>query len=451
MLMEKTIWVVGHSETDADKSYSWNDDIPNITDADIVILDLSTMTTMMPPEKSNNAEDGEGVQHMTQVPKILLTHYKSGRLMREVCTDKLSISISQNLDSKILAGGHVIYLMDYNYMSHYICDHTSILIDGFSMQGVASRDKILHNSNHRFKEYLEKIKNVHYVLKIPDCTKVEDQFMNTDIKSDSIIHDNSNKIVGATVLIKGDDGSSYGKLTFLPAILPSADKEMINKIILELRGTNMEPPPPWINNLEIVGLTDIKKQITNFESQKNKMNKKILELEDRKKMLGKYGDLLYATGVQLEESVKTTFKLLGFNEINKKRGEGKEDWRIDLKSIPDVKVGVLEVKGRNKKTTQGDLVQCNKWVDDYLSMEPSTRVKGIFISNQFRLQQFPKSRDQRKRFEPNELEYAKTRNICIIPTYVLFESVNKALSNELPDRSTIEQLIFNTNGVLTQL
>ena len=125
--------------------------------------------------------------------------------------------------------------------------------------------------------------------------------------------------------------------------------------------------------------------------------------------------------------MKAAFILLGFNEINKARGPNNEDWRIEFRSVPDVAFGVLEVKGRAEKTKRQDIVQCNTWVDDYFTMTSLIKSKGIFIPNQFRLNPFPQSKIRRKCFEPNELEYAKTRKICIIPTYVLFEAVNKVL------------------------
>ena len=58
----------------------------------------------------------------------------------------------------------------------------------------------------------------------------------------------------------------------------------------------------------------------------------------------------FSTGTQLEESVKQAFSLLGFEEIDKKRGNECEDWIIDLKFSQEVEFGVMEVKGRKTKT-----------------------------------------------------------------------------------------------------
>ena len=59
---------------------------------------------------------------------------------------------------------------------------------------------------------------------------------------------------------------------------------------------------------------------------------------------------------------------------------------IDLQSIQEIKFGVMEVKGKHAKTNMADIGQCHKWTEEYLHMEPSVKTKGIFVSNQFRLQ-----------------------------------------------------------------
>ena len=45
MPSKKEIWVVGHAQTNADKSFSWDDKSHSITDADIIIVDIGTLPT----------------------------------------------------------------------------------------------------------------------------------------------------------------------------------------------------------------------------------------------------------------------------------------------------------------------------------------------------------------------------------------------------------------------
>ena len=91
------------------------------------------------------------------------------------------------------------------------------------------------------------------------------------------------------------------------------------------------------------------------------------------------------------------------------------------------------------------------WVDDYARQSPPISAKGIFVANQYRWEKYPESKTKRKLFGPEEIELAVSRGICIIPTCLLFEAVKKVLEGHKPDRDKIEQVIFDTNGVLDSL
>lgn len=444
---QNEIWVLGHGNTSADKSFSWWEKIPNITDADIIILDLSTLPPSFWQQPSNFAP------HLN--PPLINRNYikfddqpTEYDYAQEHMTS-LRTTVIEHLEDKILGGGHVIYLLHHNTMSKHMCDNEKIIPFNIKITKIAEQTKICY-TDQQFKEYLKEVKNINYILNVPKTLFYTQSEIRLDIDDDSLVTDKSKRMVGAAFTALRHR-TPCGYLTFLPSPSSDATAEMVDIIVSKLRGYKTEPPPSWINDLEIVGLNNIKNQITDLELEKNKLSKQISKLEDEKKKLNKYSDLLYATGNQLEEAVRIAFVLLGFDEINNERGIDNEDWRIEFKSVPNVKFGVIEVKGRNKKTTRQDIVQCNTWVDDYFKMNPSARVKGIFVPNQFRRYAFPKSKDQRKCFEPNEISYAKTRNICIIPSYVLFESANRVLSDGSPDRNAVEELIFNTNGVLERL
>ena len=217
---------------------------------------------------------------------------------------------------------------------------------------------------------------------------------------------------------------------------PEKNSKLIDAVISKLRG-EASPPPPWANGLDIAGVSEIQYKITDLESKKTEIKEEITKLKSAKANLSKYGKLLYATGKPLERIVRDAFRLLGFTEIAKPEGDG-EDWKIEFKYVPNVDIGVLEVKGVEKRTGRKDLVQCNVWLDKYFVADPSTLVKGILVPSQHRLNKFPESKDDRKHFEPNELEYAETKKICIIPTYVLFEAVNLQIEARLNSRFSIQ-------------
>ena len=430
---KEEIWVVGNESTIADKAFGWDEGIPNITDADVVVLDLSTLHTIRSGQSSTLSNQGHSLRAAKTRQRI----------------DKMHATVTKNLEDKILGGGHVVYLLHHDNILGSGAGLTEIFPFGIEIEKVAKREKIDH-ANHRFKEYLKEVRSVNYVLKIPrQLLDDESSWIKLKRRNNSLIVDRAKKRVGAAYDVILDE-TPRGQLTFLPSLSSDANKEMIDVVISELRG-DASPPPPWVNDLKITGMDKIKDGIAKLELKKVKIEKEIAELESEKRRCLSHGRLLHATGKPLEKAVKAAFSMLGFTEIAQMREKDKEDWKIDFKSVPDVSIGVIEVKGVGKRTGRDDISQCDMWVSDYRLMNPSIKAKGIFVPNQHRMSEFPASRDDRKHFEPNELEFAKTRNICIIPTYVLFEAVNKILSEQSPDRDKIEQLIFNTNGVLESL
>jgi hypothetical protein len=92
-------------------------------------------------------------------------------------------------------------------------------------------------------------------------------------------------------------------------------------------------------------------------------------------------------------AVRDAFVILGFPEIRKIRADNLEDWVFDFKHIKEYEHTVLEIKASEKRTSMADLTQCNKWAEDYLL--EGKKVKGVFVVNQFRLNDLGKSAKER--------------------------------------------------------
>jgi hypothetical protein len=142
--------------------------------------------------------------------------------------------------------------------------------------------------------------------------------------------------------------------------------------------------------------------------------------------------------------------VLGFDEIEKRRDQGKEDWVFKFQTITEFKYGVIEVKGSDTRTSEQDLSQTSKWVHDYFG-EYKEIVKGIFIPNQYRLGDYTKSKAKRLRFEPNEVKFANFNNLCILPSCILFETINQILKQPKKSRSDFEKAISDSKGLLDKL
>ena len=173
-------------------------------------------------------------------------------------------------------------------------------------------------------------------------------------------------------------------------------------------------------------------ELEKLNNDKENLENKIQITETEKQNLLNHAQLLYSNGKYLEQSVFDAFKLLGIENITKIREADLEDWVFEFNNVKDFAYGIIEVKESENRTLLANLTQCNKWVEDYLI--ENKKGKGIFVTNQYRLEEYPNSRQMRLHFEPNEIDYARTRQICIIPSCVLFEAVNKTLDGKKKTR-----------------
>jgi len=418
------IWVLGEIKTNADKHIEWNYRWPNFADADVLIINLSSIDeSRMELLKYND---------VAEASTTILDRFLHGGIVIVITGPEFS--------AKLKPTGWVT--------NYHLCP-----ID-ITTQDVTEGTQIEYEKNHPFVSYLKYVKKFKFTITKADTKKILATpsatfadplaYVVSDHITDKAGHD----------LGLGYAATGGGQIIIIPAVTEISIRDGINKIIETYKKPEEEKPellPDWIKNVKLFGLNELQEKINQLNSQKFQIETEISTKTDNKKILENFYVLLYAQNKQLENIVRDSFKLLGFDEIKRIRNENDEDWVIDLKSINGIDHGIIEVKGRNEKTKQFDIVQCNKWVDDYHQMEPSKNTKGIFISNQFRLESYPASKEKRTKFEPNELQYAKSREICIIPTYVLFEAVNKALDGKQKSRKEIEKLLYETNGVLTKL
>lgn len=420
------IWVLGDYETIADKTISWYESkFPYFADPDILIINLTTL--------DKNALD-----------RIKIEDY---RLIQKTLVDKF------------LHDGIIIVITTPNVIHHKTYDsHSNYDIIPISpiIQQITEGEEVVYNKDDKnpFLPYLKHVKKFNFYLEKFNLSKVQSSAVTVlgikEIASypDERITDKAGNILGETFSRRG----SSGELVFLPPVTEISIKDGINKIIDSLRKSEPrveESAPLWLSNVLATGVSEKQSYLKKLESQKQEVEEKIKSVNGEIQKLQSHRRLLYTNGSFLEESVYDAFKLLGFGEIKQIREKDKEDGVIDFHIKSDFKYGVIEVEGSDKRTSIEKLDQCNRWVNDHFLL--GNDVKGIFISNQFRLKEYPKSKTERIHYEHNQLKYADTRKLCIIPSCVLFEAVNKALEGKAKSRTEIEKLIAETNGVLTAL
>ena len=427
MLEVSKIWILGNKHTHADKSILWDEPFPNLGDPDVLIVDLTPLTK---------------------------------EILDRTDKDKLN-QLSFILRDKFLHGGTIIVLtpskpLSASYSFLPVVPSFLLVPDGFSIK---------LDSGHYFMSYLKAVKKFTFYIRRFDSSSISLSPISNHIGSntscspvsDQGVTDNSGHRLGATFsifiqengVVTRAEGS--GKLVFLPPYTESSD-DALEKIICRYRPTsvNKEPEPQWAANVILPSLNDIQNKINALESKKKELQTQAYTLTQEKQILLDHKRLLYSKHSELEDAVANAFKVLGFPEIRKLREQNFEDWVFDFKHEKDVKYGVIEVKGADKRTKQNDIIQCSKWVDERMEIDNKIS-KGIFVPNQYCQIPYPKSSKDRKKFESNELDAARMKRICIIPSYVLFEAVKQILEDKKYDRKEIEKKIFNSEGVLETL
>lgn len=426
------IWVIGNANTNADKEIPWESTtLPHIADADILIIDLTTLN-----RKIFEKMDGDVYHQIKQNIRDKFVH--SGQIFF-ITTKKFECVES--------VGNEQFEYSNFDFIpievtSHSISKGYDLVFEGHSLE----------SNPHR--SYFEKVKNFDFYLENFDLSEIRDELpANKKVTSfkNRNVTDKSGHIISKVYAVKEDE-KNLGRLTLLPPPTTIPVNEAINLIIENFSIEEKEMgdnPPPWIENIVVSGVDERMGVLRQMQSKKESIENEIRTTESQIENLLKYRKLLYSNGKSLEVAVFEAFKLLGFDDIKQIRETDLEDWIFEFKNISDYQYGIIEVKGSEKRTSLSNLTQCNKWIEDYLLEGKSA--KGIFVTNQNRMKEYPSSLEDRLHFEPNELDYATKREICIIPSCVLFEAVNNTLKVKQKTRSELEEIFSKTNGLLKQI
>ena len=438
------VWLLGNKHTAADKSIGWHDQLPNLGDPDALIVDMTTLT--------EDVIRKMGGKKLDRIRKYIEDKFLSGGGTIAVITAaEFSVPLHDPASGRSIGpppGGASI---TPNARSNY-----SILPVALDTVPVADGHKILHDEDHNHKEYVDAVGHFEFYIAgynraIRSSLHARKFFFDhVDLQD---ITDNSGHYLGFKLGVAAveDDKSfelaeSAGYLVFLPPYTePAADAI---KMLLTFFGRGAlrgEAPPPWAEKVSLARANQLQAEIAKLGEQRDQVQGRMDALaRERDGVLG-HGRLLYSKGAGLEAAVADAFRLLGL-EAEQAGGADEEDCVLAMGAGGYAR-GVVEVKGADARTRQQDIVQCAKWVDVWYAREGKLP-KGVFVPNQHRMKEYPKSEQERLRFEPNELEYARAKDVCIIPSCVLFEAVKKTLDGEAPDRTKMAEKIAGTKGVL---
>lgn len=199
--------------------------------------------------------------------------------------------------------------------------------------------------------------------------------------------------------------------------------------------------PVWVNDYCLKNEESDLKEKTNIDDKIKKLQDKREKLELKIQENFKYKKLLYATGEELENSVKKIFEEFGF-EMLKLRPNNRSDINLKYKD----KYFVCEVKGLSKSAAERNANQLQKWETEFFE-DFEIHPKQILIVNGFR--NVPLKDRNEDVFPTQMLEYATKKEQCLITTIQLL----CIYLHWLDDHSILDEIlekIYNTNGIFLE-
>ena len=446
------VWVLGANNPNADKCIQWDSEFPNFADADILIVNLDSLNSEILKRNSSKMKNA-----------------------------------AQEIFEKSINGGELFFLTAPKMKSHSIDIPSNYILSPivFETQVVSLGTKFEFAPTHKFSSYYKEVKNYNFYLYSPVVSEYALNSKATTAKmkivtdwiayskgiggslgvqeeSGLTVVDNVGRMLSGTFRVVYHDRSQVldnkyvkcvgGIINYLPLLDGTTSTDESIDIILNILGksTSKESFPQWVTDVNIEGMGLLNKNMLDLQNNVANLELKIKNLQQKKENLMTYYRLLFSKGNQLLLAVKESFKLLGINEIDNPRGDEFEDLRFDLKTIKGYKYCVIEVHGTENRTTLKKLRQCHQYVEDYFD-QTDEHVKGVYVVNQQRLLPYPKELTERIFFEDRQIQYCKQQNICVIPSTVLFESVNRTLKSKKKTRQSLEKTIVECIGVLAEL
>jgi hypothetical protein len=423
MTSDPKIWVLGSKSATADRSIAWNSRFPNFTDPDILIVNLDTFDE---------------------------------KLIQKGDKAKLQRAMTDIQDKFINNAGTVVVITSRNAKEEQGEANHGLSPVSFRTVPVEEGHDIKIDSGNPLSKYLTKVKNYDFYLdgfdiapEIPAKLKRDKADSKLEVLQNSTATDNAGHILSVGYKVSFNHAAEKyesGRLILLPPARDLTPEEAIDTIVAAFR-ESLDSPPAWVTNVPIEGLAQIKEELERLNAERTALEAQITVQEQKRAQLTDHLKLLHSSGRQLEDAVFKALKLLGFDEAYQIKENNAPSCLFKFQTLSRYESGVVAVVASGERITRGHLTQINKWTDEFFEKE-NKAAKAILIVNQYRLQEYPDSVENRKYFEPIELEYAKSKDICIVPSYLLFETVSVSLSGLKQSRAYLEEKFAYTAGLL---
>ncbi len=431
--MKENVLVIGSkNHVGAQKCIEWGEELVYVGDYDALVVNTTTLTE----EKLHEILSRENTYFASLRKDI--EDVQKNRGIKIVCIISPYIFIFGDTFRQGSSLMELLKSTPNNYSWSPIIPYFENIPNGAKLVAVKST---------LFKDYIEKIKkyNLVYQNSINNTKYIDstpDREIFTKLYNNTLLNNPAGRNVAFSIQWKVHRYTEYNVIVnsnlpihFLP---PTEDLgEDISLIIGELTKMEEDLPPEWLNEFSLPGEQDMQNGIVEKFKQIEFVNKEIQGLQIELNFIKDYKKLLYAQGKELESIVEKSFGLL---EIKLESPSITTEEDRFFKTADDKKI-YIEIRGVNRLMNEGDLAQIIKRIAEKPSSTEYT-TRGVFVFNR---QNKINISERNNAFHHNIQEQAKSFNVCLIDTEMLYKLVERKLDGEsIPD---LDKIIFNTVGV----
>jgi len=438
----------GHYGVD---STSWTtENMPNIADYDTVIIDTSSFDSLLEQARTDKTYREANIQLLRRISSNLdfvrnrLIHLlNSSGIVYAICSHNCSCNIST-----------------YSSISNY--QWSPLPIDTINEHGVTSR--ILDNVfDHYFqfvkewsfyfnpeytysslREIVDFYKGKHYVNPMMNVL-AENRYKRPLAISIyyGLYEVNNKRDLERAEKSPSEFDTTESQLLFISGLLyllpPTTlidRKEAINLLIEDFLGIQQKTPPPHgIDDILVPGESSLKREIEENLTKIEGLKTINSGIQARMEEKTQYKQLIYETGIPLEEICKLTFIALGC-EVD----DSVEDFILSKGD----KEAIVEVKGREGTIPRGDGSQLAQNRRNYITKNDKDmrEVKAILLGNPFRLE-FPiEERVKKESFAPHLVGDAEVEAMALVSTVELFNAYCAFLEGKVTSDDIINRLFL---------
>lgn len=470
---DKRILLISAHSFQGIESFDWSQDLPNISDYDVVILDIPRIFTL--------CSLGGKLKHLDN-NRYLLPEEEEYKLLEKV---KPNLSYVRTKLLEMLEFGVTIYALYVPNLRVFTSKELprygedivttarvsesgqqrfQLLLDTdewcpIDIRTVAEEGETIVVKSSAYQEYFRDFKRWHYYFQ-PDLAKIHRLFKDTFRDTWKVSHQiniiATNKVKKPVAIEfiplfhepdpdldewSSEPSQRGGNLVLLPVIDMHNTAPHIEVLLRQTKEITETPPPSWVDTVEIPGEAALKGEVATSTQALREAEARVKESEARLDELQNYKKLLYETGLPLQERVKLTFEALG---ATTKPSVVTDEFIISIEG----KDALVEVKGVGKSITKDDIGQLIIDKGEHIKATGHD-VKGILVGNAWRCLP-PEQRDSRGKpiFPDPIVAIAQNHDIGLISTVQLFRAFCK-IREEPQQKKEILKKVITGRGIIT--